>query len=223
MSAILNGQKGFWAKRSMDANPVFISVGGTGVSDADVDKAKAEWTKRTGYEGTQAQNNVQWVGDDPNQMYTDIATGNVAGFSKATPDAEEEDYFDNLLRQIEQESASARAAANQSHDTLVKQLKESRQLYDKDLERTYGRALEKANIGIYNRGVEDSGLKGRDFGYLTEDKQYQTEQKDLLDKQKQEIADIDLKQRLDTIARSEERAKFNASNAVRTYADYSYI
>jgi hypothetical protein len=215
--ATYNGMIGFWAKRTMDPEPQFISVP-SGNPD-DIAKAKSDWMTRSGYSGNMSSNNVEWVGDDYGQYFNDLATGNVKKFTGAVTDPLEQDYFDNVLRQIEDEYRAQRGQAQQSYNTLVQQMKESRQLYNKDMERTYGSALEKTNISAYDRGVGDSGIKQKQMTGLGEEKQYQVEQKDLLEKQKEQIASQDLQNRLDTISRSEQRAKFGVSNP---YAGYTY-
>lgn len=208
--AIFGGQKGFWVKRVDDASPIFISVGGMDVPDADVEKSKNEWSKR---------DYVQWAGDDPNSIYTDIATGNVAAFSKATPDVVENTYLDELLSQVEEESQTSKTRALESNRLLVQQMKEGRELWNKDLEKTYGRALEKANVNIYERGIQDSGIKSREIEGLSEEKTFQTEQRNLLETQRQQIASENLKARLENIAQSEKRARLSYKSP---YADYSY-
>ena len=152
--------------------------------------------------------------------YKDIVTGNVGNYSPAPVDPLEETYLDEMFRQIETESTAQKRNTQESYGTLVGQLKESRDLWNKDLEKTYGRTLEKANVSVYDRGIQDSGIRGQKTTEISENKAYTTEQRDLLEKQKQEIADQDLKQRLESIARSEERSR---SSYKSPYAAYSYI
>lgn len=231
--AIYQNQKGFWAKRAMDSVPQFIAVGGTDVPDALVEQTKKEWATRTGYTGNQATNNVEWVDSNTysnaneatKKFYTDIASGNVAAYSPATPDPVEENYFDTALKLVEEESAGQKNVAQQSYDTLVNQLKESRDLFNTNLESEYGKALEQANIGVYSRGVGDSGIKNEEMSGVTGEKEYKTAQEDLLEKQKKEIASQDLQNKMDAIARQETQSKFSISNSKASaspYAKYSY-
>lgn len=155
----------------------------------------------------------------PKPSNTDVVTGNVKPYSGATPNAVEDTYLDEMLREVEEESKVQRANAQQGYNTLVQQLKEGRDLWNKDLEKTYGRTLEKANVNVYDRGVQDSGIKNRQTTEISDDKAYQVEQQDLVAKQKMQIADQSLKQSLDSIARSEARARASYKSP---YAEYSY-
>jgi len=216
--ATYQNQKGFWVKRAMDINPQWISVReGT---DEAIEKAKKEWASRNTYTGDMAVNNVQWVGEDPATMYTDVVTNNTKKYTGATVDPLEEDYLDNLMRQVEEQYGAQKSYAKEDYNTLVSQLKEGRDLWQKDMEKTYGQSLEKANVNVYDRGVQDSGIKGRQTTDMTENKVYQEDQQNLIEKQKKQIANQSLRQNLENINRSEERAKFGIKN---TYAGYTYI
>lgn len=223
--ALYNGQKGFWVKRAMDTNPQFISVGGADTPDSEVNRYKEEWKRRTGYTGEQAANNVQWVGEDPNRMATDIATGNVTVYKPASVDPVEENYFDTALRLVEEKATEQRSQAQASYNTLVQQLKESRELFNTNLESEYGKALEQANIDVYARGIGESGIKENIVGDVTGEKEYKSEQQDLLDKQKKEIASQELQDKMANIALQEKSSKFNISASRASdnpYAKYSY-
>lgn len=155
----------------------------------------------------------------PKPSNTEVVTGNVTPFVGATPNVVEDTYLDEMLREVEEESKRQRANAQQGYNTLVQHLKEGRDLWNKDLEKTYGRTLEKANVNVYDRGVQDSGIKTRQTTEISDDKAYQTEQQDLVEKQKMQIADQSLKQSLDSIARSEARTRASYKSP---YAEYSY-
>ncbi len=155
--AIYNGQKGFWVKRIMDTNPIFVSVGNDNATEADIEKAKAEWANRNNY-GEGNQNNVQWVGEDPNKIYTDMATGGVTPFTPATANAVEDTYFDIMLKQVQSGAQMQRQQAQEQNQLFIENLKKERTLFNEDLERDYGRTLEKANVDVYSRGVGESGI-----------------------------------------------------------------
>ena len=160
-----------------------------------------------------------WSLSIPSVDTVDVVTGNVKPYSPATPNAVEDTYLDEMLKQVEQESTAQRGYAQQGYNTFVQQLKESRDLWNKDLEKTYGRTLEKANVNVYERGVQDSGIKGKQTTEIGQDKAYQAEQRDLLETQKQQIVSQDLKQRMESIGRQEERSRASFKSP---YAEYSY-
>lgn len=224
--AIFGNQKGFWVKRGLDTNPTFVSVGGLDAPDSEVEKWKAEWAKRNTYTGDQASNNVQWVGEDPTKMPTDLATQTVTPFTPSVPDPIEENYFDTALREVEESASRSRGRTETSYRTLVQQMKEGRELFNKNQERDYGRALENININAYARGVGDSGIKTRDIREVGTEKALQTEEKNLFEKQKLQIADEERRQRLEDIATQERRSKYAVSTSRagdNPYAKYSSI
>lgn len=215
--AVFNNQKGFWAKRGSDTNPTFVSVGGLDTPDSVVEQQKKIWKERTNYTGDLAGNNVQWVGEDPNTIYTDIAAGNVTAFTPEGANAVEDTYFDTLLKNIENQYAGEREQAAASRDTLVKQLKESRVLFNEDLERTYGKALQKANADAYSRGIGNSGIRKDTFREAGTEKNYQTRSQDLRDQQKEEIANQDYQFRMQQIQQEEARARAAAKSPYATF------
>lgn len=164
-----------------------------------------------------AYDTSQWMGSSPN--YYGNAVGYVNPYTPAGANAVENSYFDVLLKQTQDNAERQRQVAQQSHDTLVKQMKESRQLFNEDLSRSYGEKLQKANESAYSRGVGNSGIQTNAVNTTTNEKNFQVKNQDLLDKQKQEIADQSLQNQLSSIAASEasSRASFKSP-----YANYSY-
>ena len=209
--ALKDGQLGFWAKRTQDANPQFISLS---PGETDVEKWKNEWRDRE---------NTQWVGDTPDDFYNFYEPS--SKFTEEGADVVDDTYFDVLLKDIESEYSAQRGQAEQSYETLSSQMKESRTLFDKGMERDYGNLLEDVNISAYGRGTGESGIKGRDITETTEEKDYVTEQRDLLEEQKQEIASQERADRLSSISRSESRARSNlqSSRDSSPYSDYSVL
>ncbi len=210
--AIVNGQKGIWVKKKGDASPVFVGLGQADTPDEQIEASKQGILKSIG-------GNVEWSGEDPSDFNIQAATGNVKAFTPATPDVVGDTYFDTLLKQTQQEYQAQRGLAQQSYSQFTQQLKESRQLFNKNLEQSYGKALQKVNVNAYDRGVGDSGVKTENFRDTTKDKEYTNEQRDFEDKQREAIASTDLQNRLDAIGRTEERARASFKSP---YGQYSY-
>jgi len=213
--AVDNNTQGFWAKRDVDASPIWVSFD-PGLTPTQKAAQIQDWTKRK---------STQWLGNDATTYSKDIAKAQSSYQPSTVNTPESTTLFDQLLKAVDDEYASQRSKANQGYNTLVSQLKESRDLWNVDMERTYGSVLEKANVSVYDRGVEDSGIKGKMMTGLTEDKNYQNEQRDLLEKQKKQIASQDLKDQLSAISRAEGRAKLSlqTSKSESPYKDYNII
>lgn len=211
--AIRDGQLGFWAKRSEQAAPEFVAVpdGYAGGLDA----AKKNWTGRS---------NTEWVGEDPQDFYFEAATGNVKKFTPAVNDPVEETYFDEILRNIEDDAQALRNRAQQSHETFIKHLKEGRELFDEDLSRQYGKSLQKLNEGQYMRGLASSGVRDAAFSDVTADRDFTVKDRNITDAQKQEVKRQDLSYQLDSINRTEMQTKQARDRAMASpYAKFSYI
>ena len=143
--------------------------------------------------------------------------------AKAPPDVVNTDYFNNLLDVTEQQYSQKRGATEQSYQTFIDQLKTGRELFNADLEGEYGKALEDMNVNVYSRGVEDSGIKGRKATEIAGAKESAVLEKDILDKQKAEIADQERQQKLADLSLGEREAKLRIGRqASSPYTDYSY-
>lgn len=142
---------------------------------------------------------------------------------KAAPDVINTDYFNNLLDLTEQDFSNKRGAVEQNYNTLVSQLKQSDQLFNSNLETDYGKALENLNIDSYNRGIETSGVKGRELTDLGGTKEAKAQEQKLLSDQKKLIASEDRQQKLSDLAIQESKTKLDITHrAASPYAAYSY-
>ncbi len=216
MAVLYNGQKGIWVKKTTDASPVFIGLGQADTPDEIVNKSQEQILNQLG-------DKVQWSGEDPNQFATSSATGNVSPYSAANPNPVENNYFDTLLSQVEQKTASETKNVEQDYQMFVGQLKQSRDLFNKNLEEDYGKALEDANINVYARGVGESGIKTGALKDTTRVKEAKTAKQDIKDQQALADAQRQREQRLQSIAESDASSKFSAaSRASNPYSSYSY-
>lgn len=142
---------------------------------------------------------------------------------KAPPDVVNTDYFNNLLEVTEKQYGQKRGVAEQSYQTFITQLKEGRELFNADLEGEYGKALENMNVNVYARGVEDSGIKDRKATEIAGAKESAILEKDIVDKQKAEIADQERQQKLAELSLGEREAKLRIGRqASSPYTSYSY-
>lgn len=142
---------------------------------------------------------------------------------KAAPDVINTDYFNNLLDITEREFSQRRGAVEQNYQTLVNSLKQSDKLFNANLETDYGRALEELNIGAYDKGIENSGVKGRQLDDVGGVKDSKAQEQKLVSEQKALIANQDRQQKLSELALSEQKSRLNiARQASSPYASYSY-
>lgn len=164
-----------------------------------------------------AYDTSSWMGSSPN--YYGNSVGYVNPYTPAAPNVVDDTYFDVLLKNTQSQFDMQRNQAQQQHDTLVKHMKESRELFNEDLSRSYGEKLQKANEAAYARGVGNSGIQKNAINTETTDKNFQVKNQDLLEKQKQEIADQDLQQKMDAISQSQAQSRASYKSP---YANYSY-
>lgn len=143
----------------------------------------------------------------------------VSPFTPASPDIVGDTYFDVLLKQTEAQSGTARQQAQGNYDTFIKQLKEGRALFDENNAKTYAQSLQKINENAYARGVGQSGIRQGNFTEAKTTNDFNVKQQDIADQQKQEIANADLNNRLQSITSSEA----NTRAALKSpYATYQY-
>lgn len=203
--ATWNGQTGFWAKREQDAAPIFV---GLPPGETDIEKWKNDWRIRS---------NTQWVGDTAEQYNVDMAAGKPQQFTPAAPDTVADTYFDVMLKDIEQTSRVQTERANQGYDTFVRYLKEGRALFDEDLSRSYAKSLSKINENAYARNVGRSGIRENNFREAGTERDFQVKQKDIQDRQKEEIANEERRQRLQDIEMSAARSRASMKSPYATY------
>lgn len=204
------GQRGFWAKRSQNAEPEFISV-----ATGDIESVKQQWAKQSG---------VDWVGDSPNDFYTNYQPGS-KNTAKGT-DVVEDTYFDVMLKDIQGEYGAQRQSVESGYETFLKQVKQDRELFNVSLEKDYGKALESLNISTQNRGVQGAGgIQGRQTTDITKEKDLNVERQNILESQKKYLASEQRQESLDSIARAETRSRSRATSAYSNspYAEYNII
>lgn len=214
--ATLNGQQGFYAKRTSDSAPIFISVG----DGQDIQEQMNVWKARNTYSGNMAGNNVEWVGDNPDNYKFDIASGNINKFTPKGPDVVNDTYFDNLMKMADESYSAQRGKANQQYTTLLQYIKEDRELFDEDQSRTYAKTLQKVNENAYARGVGDSGIKEENITDTTQEDQFKTKQQNVYESQKKNLASQDLQYSLGSINRAQNATRESLSRS--PYANYAY-
>jgi len=210
--AVNNGQKGFWVKKVGDASPVFIGLGQADTPDSVVESSKQNMLKQLGQ-------NVEWSGEDPGDFNISAATGNVKQNTPASPDLVGDTYFDTLLTNLDKTSAEQSRISQQGLDTYLAYLKKDRQLFNEGMARSYGQALQKANINAYDRGLGDSGVKTENFRDTTTEKDYTEKQRDFSDQK----AEVQARQQFENNEVMRKLAEERTRASIKSpYAEYQY-
>ena len=211
--AVNNGQKGFWLKKKSDTAPVWVGLGTADTPDAQIEMSKKQFIDQINKSGA----GVEWSGESPTDY--NVSGGTITPNAPAGPDVVGDTYFDVMLKNIEKQSGESSRVSQQGFDSFLANLKRDRQLFNKDLERDYGKALEQINVQSYARGVGDSGIKTKGFDEAETTKDLTTEKRDVSDQQREIAArqDFENAEAMRKLGEQRQRASLKSP-----YANYQY-